>query len=795
MIYRCDSRSIRFGSLACLIALALLAGCASTPKEAKTRWPSADVVPREQPSELDTEAATSLLRRGPEGYLYVVGGVPKKAKPGTPFIARYSGDWPLQDMARPPLAAGRIVRQLNNDVALVHLTYRMPETDIAGLEVTWEKSITADPIGKGLGYVSKSRSGDESTITLAVGRDPGVQPGDIYGLLSSPSEIDKPADVQLSRRFKGICVVEEAAERTARCQLRSADPEGAIRVRKGDPAVFLEHVMEKEPRTGVVQIGAVTGDGGSAGELQTTITEAFGAVLSDQSNANIRVSAVDTETEASRPDFHRVESKVEYSGYAQMFVGAEVVERNGVDHLIVNYTGIGPATGPGMIAAPPTGGVDLGRVDDLSEDAIRPFAGVVLSALLVYRGETAYALEYLHRLLSSPALKGPLRWHSRDQYAMRWGALGNDEEAMWLVDQDVAIAEKQEDRAARLNALGTRVRLYDFVGLTDRAVRAARAYLQEQESAKPGTEWLSALSMYAELQTAAGDFEKAGANVDKLVDACPEGCGGDLFAYLSSVWWTAPPDEGREFGKRILAKLTELGKAERGRSLAAVRLYQGVSAMREEEYDQALIAFLESGRIYEKLGVKEGLGRAHYFEMLAQLQREKNQNAYEAGQKALEIRREMRDFEGIARVYDRMSTLFANIDFRQRPGPYLRSARSVLTNSYKNQRARGSYGKAGESLYTLGSFMFKFGQSQSASVLFKRAVAFAISSTRFDVAALCHLHLAMVARRNNDKQEFREEIERAKLMAELAESPKIKEAIERALNPKKKKKDVPTQIL
>ncbi len=794
MADRCVPQRTRpFTLLAAIAGVLTAVGCAGTPGPSGDQWPSVEVTPDTPPETLDQQADTTILRRADNGFLYAVGGVPRDLDPGTPFFARYSGDWPLENAPRPPQAAGRVVERLNDRTALVHLSYRLPEADLPDLEVTWEESITAEQTGKGLAAVSGIGGEDARSVQLSLGREAGVAAGDVYAIVADGAQIDRPRDAQLSHRLKSICVVEATSDKSATCQLRSSWRQDQVSVESGDDAIFFEHTLDEAPRKGVVRIGRVSGADGDS-KAREKVVEVFESLTESQPNAHIETETADQRAEATRKDFHRLESEIDYDDRSQMFVGLELVERDGQHHLVVNYTGVGPVTGPGMVAAPPTGGVDLGPVADLSGRDLRPFAHVVWSTLLVYRGETAYALDYLHGLLSMPQLDGPLRWHARDQYAMRWGALDNYQEALWLVHQDQAVARAETNRKARLNAEGTLVRLYDFVGLSDRAVEAARSYLDAYEEAKPETEWLSAIGMLAEMQSATGRIEDAESTVERLVEACPDGCGGDLFSYLSNVWWSIPNDADTDLGTRLLERLTALA-GEDDRQLAAARLYQGVGGLRDESYEQALIAFLEAARLYEKIGFKNGVARAKYFEMLAQMQRDKNQKAYEAGERALELRRKLRDFDGITRVYDRMSSLFANIDFSQRPGPYLRSARSILTDGYEAQRAAGRYGKAGQTLYTLGGFLFKFGQHESAVSLFRKSIGYSVSATRFDVAAMAHLHLAMIAHRQEDQQTFDRHIDRARTMADLADAPEIREAIERALDPDKEQKDDPTQML
>jgi len=780
------------GTVALFAAVGLY-GCASTPTQ-KSGWPTEDVVPAETPDDLETGAAASVLRRGSDGYLYAVGGVPGGAEPGTPFVARYSGDWPLEEVERPPLAAGRVVRTVGEDVAVVHLTYQLPDTDIEGLEISWEEKIYSEPIGKGIGQVESVDGGEVTSAELTIGEESGVEAGDVYALLSGPSRISSPVDAQLSRRFRAICYVSETSKSTSRCRVRGSGDS----IRRADEALFLEHVLDKPPRKGIIQIAGLSdAASNAAASARESLQSAFRSFAADRSEAKVEIRSVDRALEASRADFHRVESKLDYTGHPQLVVGAEAVEgEKGKTRLVVNYTGVGPATGAGMVAAPPTGGVDLGPVDAMDRSELRAFVSIVWSGMLVYRGQNARALAFLHDQLSGPIDDGPLRWHARDQYAMRWGALGHYGESIWLASQDRAVAEKKYGTPARLNAEGTLVRLYDFVGQTARAVEEARRYLKEQERKKPGTEWLAAVGMLAELQAANGDVEGARKSVETLQEACADGCGGDLFSYLSSVWWATGDVDAESFADDLLSSLLEIGKRDRGRRLAAARLYQGLQAMRDEEADQALIGFLESARLYESLDHLVGLARARYFQMIAEVQREERQRAFDAGQKAVELRRKLRDFDGLARTYGRLSSVFANVDLQKRPGQYLRSARSVLTKSYESQRATGSFGEAGQSLYTLGSFLFKFGQQQSARTLLRKAVGFSVSATRFDIAALSHLYLAIIAKQNERQNEFQNEAERARTMAELSGSARIKQMVDRALDPdRERKEDDPTQML
>ncbi|MEM1347365.1 MAG: hypothetical protein AAGI01_02340, partial [Myxococcota bacterium] len=105
---------------ATLLAIALALGAsACTTGRGQRAWPAVDVLPEVPPRDLDKSAPTTLLRRGSDGLLYLVGGLAAPARPGAHFLARYSGEWPLVDIPRPPLAAGQIVKRFDERTALV----------------------------------------------------------------------------------------------------------------------------------------------------------------------------------------------------------------------------------------------------------------------------------------------------------------------------------------------------------------------------------------------------------------------------------------------------------------------------------------------------------------------------------------------------------------------------------------------------------------------------------------------------------------------------------------------------
>lgn len=779
--------------LACLLVLSIGAGCKSVGARADDPWPRVDALPDAPPSDLDTSAPATILRQGSDGFVYVVGGLPDDVATGQSFVARYSGDWPLQDLPRPALAAGWILKRYDGGVALASVEYKLPEAEVDGLEITWESREQLDELGKGIASVEALQPAERSDVSLGVGGSLGAQPGDIYAILEPVRTVDDAQSLQLARRLLGICLVDNVAEDESTCRLwrGSSLVPGKRPIVVGDSALFLEHTYGRSPREATIQVASIEGDDGDL--IRDTLRDALAGYLTSFPQPHASVTTVEQSFDATSIDFHRAEDELDYTGAAQTVVAGSIVERDGAKHLVVNYTGVGPAVGPGMVAAPPEGGVDLGSIDALEADDLRALAGVVWGAVLVYRGQTSEALVHLHMMLSDRRVRGPFRWHARDQYAMRWAALGFVEHALWLVSEDERVAARANDQRAFLNAMGTRVRLYDLLELPKEALRASGDYLERREKLGKDSGWVSAVGMHAEMLLTDGRVEDALRVLEELRQKCPDGCNGDLGVMLSGAYWAAPEDAD-ELRTRLLEDIVDLAQTGSTERMASARTYQGLAALRDERLEDALIAFLEAERLYGESQNLPGIARTNYFMFLAELGRQEPQKAFERAIESIEQDRELGDFESAARTYERLAGMYTNFNPQTKPGPWLGAARDVLTATVQAQLARGSYGKTSEGLFGLGAFLLRLGNLDSARNTLQRGVLFAIRSTRFDIAAMCHLWLGLIARENNDPETFRDEIHRAQVMAEISDDPSVMEAIRRALEPSEEPDD-PTQLL
>lgn len=764
-------------SLTTIVAM----GC-TTQATKQDRWPTVDVLPKQLPKGLNTKAAASVLKRGEDGFLYIVGGLDAKAGPGSTFLARYGGQWPLESVRRPPLAAGQIVKRYGKDVALVHMMYTFPDIELDKLEITWQSKNNED-VGKGVGVITKLKPNDRSDVELSLGKGLGVQVGDIYALYKPKAGAPTSNQHQFARRLAGVCMINAVRNDRSTCRLwrGSGLHPSLAKLAPKDAAVFLEHTFGAPPRRGVVQFAQFENDPG--GVVHKTFVEQMKKYVSTHAQANVEVESLKLTANAQETTFYRNEYKVKYKGMPQLFVGGTLKKVNGKTHLFLNYTGIGPASGPGMIAAPPEGGVDLGPPGEIDGKQLRQVFGVLWSAMLIYRGQTSEALLHLRQMMDDVNLTGALRWHARDQFAMRWAALGYVDEALWMVLEDETLAVKSKNKKAQLNALGTRVRLYDMLKQKQTATNEAKRYLDMRQNGSKSA-LLSAQGMYAEMLMSQDKLEEAKAVIKQMEEACPQGCSGDLFSLLSGVYWSVGPKHAA-YQKTLLEKMGSMSDKLSVSAKASLWIYRGIELMRNKEISQALIAFLEAERLFKQRKSLPGVARTKYFIYLCHLALKDPFKAYENAVAVLKLADALNDYSVARNIYDRLSGIYNALDPKKSPQAYLKLVSRIYTAIFESQIATGQVGKASETLLAIGNFYFRSGGIAEAKGIFQKAIIYAIRSTRFDVAAMGHLTLGIIARAQRDATTFRKEIERAQVMAKLSGDPQVLETIKRILSPPK----------
>ena len=689
-----------------------------------------------------------MLRRGDDGFLYVVGGMDDTIQPGANFLVRYAGEWPIEGVARPPLAAGQIVRRYGDNVALAHMSYALPDVKLDDMIVTWGKKQGED-VGKGLGQVTRLTPDASADLELSIGESLGVQVGDIYGLMK-PAAADEAANgLQFGRRLSGLCMVSAVSKDRAQCRIWKGSTlhPGLPDIAAKDEAIFFEHTYGKPPRQATLQFSNIKGD--ASGELRKRLVDQMNSYLGTHSQPNAKAEILDMDVDATRVDFYHVEPKVARKTGPQVLIGGTLKSVNGDPHLFINYTGIGSSVGAGMVAAPPEGGIDLGPVEKIDGATLRQAFGLLWSAALVYRGQQSEGLAHLRQVLSDKGLSGAMRWHARDQYAMRWAALGRVDEALWLVLEDEAVARASKDGTAELNAMGTRVRLYDMLERPTKATELAKTYLERRQGSDLYS-LLGARAMYAEMLLGEEKIALAKEQLQAMEAMCPDGCEGDLFSSISALFWSAP-GAAKDLRSELLTRLGQLAPAASAASKASLWLYRGVDLMQKQEYGQSVIAFMEAERLYTQMKSVVGVARVKYFMFLAYLAQEESIKAIQEAIAVLKLSNKLNDYTMAEGMYDRVGGLSNALDPRKAPAKYVQLISRMLMASFESQLATGDLGKASETLYAFGDILLKSGGVDEALSVFRRSVVFAMRTARFDVAALGHLTMAVIARLRNDR--------------------------------------------
>jgi hypothetical protein len=155
--------------------------------------------------------------------------------------------------------------------------------------------------------------------------------------------------------------------------------------------------------------------------------------------------------------------------------------------------------------------------------------------------------------------------------------------------------------------------------------------------------------------------------------------------------------------------------------------------------------------------------------------------AYEQAAEVITIAAELRDYGTAALVYESMINIYEMLDVEEDPRAYFEVATQVLTNVYEAQLAQGDLGSASEALFMIGTLFFKLEDAERGFAVFQKSVVQAVRATRFDIAAMGHLMLGLIAQRQGDKATFTDEIERAQMMGELSGDPGVMETIKNVL--------------
>ena len=751
------------GALLPLVAVA----CATPQGGGVPSYP--DALPVEAPVLTDLEEGT--LAQGTDGFLYSAG---IDGEPGAAFVIRYGGDWPQGAGDRPALGLARVARRFPSGKVLLQAEYLLPGPNLTGSRLEAWTSPAPPRVGKGLARVGGVSS---TEVALEIGAEHGVGAGDQY-LIVRPARGGERLGHRVVASVRVTATTKSGS--TGRFTARSA------KVTEGQWALFVGPGREGRAPL-LIEVAAF--EGAASNAPRDAVVKALEARVADDGIEGVTVAAVDARFDGLDPHFNGPSIALEPTAGHRMLVAGRVDDGK----LMLNYTNTGISVAHAMIAATPERGFAVGAVGALDTDGLLGLWINLSAAAETHRGENAAAIVTLEQRLREPGWTGPARWHARDQLAMRWAQSGYTRQALWTVQQDVALAESESDSDAIVNAVGTLMPLFEELGLADASLLAAERFYTVRKSLGESVYTMHAWKAFIDSLAAAGRHEEAATELAAFEDACAPvldelrgfadagepaawgaaSCAGDLFfAFLGNVWRT----EG-DARDGWLGRAEELAGLLDRKQVAGLRVAQGLAALYREDHDGAHIAFLEALRLYRQEQSLPGVARVEALRFNLYLAQDMRQEAFESAMAAAEMYAEMGDVHELISVYRTLPWLYANIPIGQAPiAPYMGQARPTMREALKYQLASGRPERVAEVFLATGRFVMTSAPGD-AEALLQRAREFALQSTDFGIAARATFLLAVLARGRGDGAGFRSTLDDARELARISGDPNLLQQI------------------
>jgi len=774
---------------AALVAVALAMGCAGSQLHGPPIMP--DVLPTSAPATLLIPTDLShgpVVVSGDDGFLYLAGL--EQPKVGDAFALRYGGRWDTDLGERPLLGLVRVARVLDHNggtLALAQPDYLTPNLDLDGAFVQAWQSAEAPHITKGLATVTDL---DGKTVSLDRGFFDGVAVGDRYIVLAPAAE----GTDHLGDRLHGILMITRLEETAAFGEVLLEDGIAGA-VDEGDWALFANPGIAEPPLPATIDVCRII-DGDEA--LRGRVLSALTSYLAHYPAWSLQARASDAEFDPMSPGFGAPRPGDSYRHEPSLSLAGKVVTVAGRQHLVLNYANSGLSAAHGMVAATPEMAFDVGPIEELDPNRLTPAFHALLAAILTHRGQNAEALYILETTLRSMDADGPVRWHLRDQLAMRWVQAGQLRQALRLVMEDIGRARALSDPYALVNAVGTIYALYEELGLDGRAVDSAQEFYEARRDLGEGPNTDHALRAFIETLFKAGRRKEAQDAIAEFEGRCaPEvgeaqalrragkevgldttSCVFDLhYLYLSGYWSVADaPALQADYRDRALNLAYLLGN----HTVASVRIVQAIEAVRRQDFDGATIAFLEAERLFDKDGYSPGVARVHSLRINLYIAQEAHQKAYDAFAVGADHYARAHDVGELAGLYRSIARLYLNVPPHDLSvASYVRVAASVLSEALKLQLGANDLGSAAEIYYISGRFRLG-GDPQEADALLTRATELAVRVLRFDIAALSVLTRAMVARARGAGRDFFDLMQQARRLAELSGDAELLQTVIRA---------------
>lgn len=722
----------------------------------------------------------SLIKKGPDGFLYALGL--HQAKAGDGFALRYSGEWPA-DQGEPPLVgfarAGQVFGQ--GEAALLLVEYLLPGVDPTGARPEPWAAGAAPDVGKGLGTLS---SVGNKEVALSLGLASGAQRGDRYLILgpASPGQ-------RLGARVLGQVTVTDVAEEGTRARVDA----GAGALKEGQWALFAGPGIVEPPLQCVVQVARIK-DGDE--QARQALIKLLKKEIAATGVQDVVVEALDLELDPLDPHLSPEGAGLPVSNTPRLLVASKVVK----GELVSNYLNTGSSVAHAMIAATPEQGLALGDADQLTPRSIKPLVYNLTAAIETHRGDNARAIYLLEDFLRRDGWDGPARWHARDQLAMRWAQAGQLHSALRSVLEDIALAEARQDPDARINAVGTLMPLYEELGMMEDSLEAATSFYElRKEKGGDKVQVNHAWRAWIEALYKAGQHNQAQKQLELLEQGCaaeveavrqkaydsedPQATGRDscvldiYYGYLTFYWRTRGDDQRRQ---RYLSRLEELAPLMGDLNVAGLRVIQGLEAMRKEDPEGARIAFLEARRLFEKEESLSGMARVDSLNYQLFLSEEDRQLAFEAAMSSASLYARLRDLHELAGVYRSLTRLYVNVPPQDVNGAgYARGAQQTLAEALRLQMGEGDLGSAAEVFYVSGRFRM-LSDPQQGQELLQRARGLSLRAARFDITSLVHLTLGFLDRARGDSAGFQQNMALAEDYARISGDAGLLQTVIRA---------------
>lgn len=757
--------------------------CSTSTQNRHDTWPKETGLPTTAPSNLKTSQKTTI-RKGRDGFYYIIGGL-ENIHIGDGFLVKTDkGEWPIHGQRRPTFAKGYIAKKFNARVALVTFEYKMPDVQLEGARITWEPDPSVR-IGKGLASfripteakTDKKRALSPEYVFLNIGKEHGLQSGDIYAIASPIYNPIHASDTQISKRIKAICKVGSVSKRESKCKLLY-DQLPNTPIQAHDFAVFLDHGYERPPVPFSLHFLNFKND--KENKIQKALIERIETLNKNISNTRVKIFTIDQIVDAKDPAFSRLMNNSKEMNNSKkkgltITIAGSIVEVESIPHLFINYTTHIKTRGIKILA---DNIIDLGPIDTLNNEILDPFSMLIWSSIHDQRGRTSQAMMQLRALFEYPNLNPKIRQLARFLFVKQWGNLNRSHEALWLIRQDKASTAKNINIMQNVmhQALDIEIQILEKLKLNKLALQ----YAEELKNSitKNSDTYYAFYARYLELLAANDNTQKLTHAVETFQKKiCSNTCIQNLPIFLINIHRRL--SHGGSFKNELLKKIENSVDRKNTNQMGNLRIAQGLNALRERSFDDALLAFLEAEDYFKHRDATYDISRTYALISLTEQNRGDYQAAFEKGLQALQLHQDMDNFSGATRTYAQLATLYSKSSSSIRPGPYLGAADDVFEGYYHSQLAMGNLREASTALLRHGDFAMYLRRLDKAKEKFNQALPIARVSAQFKNAALLHLRLAMLAKDERDDQRFKFEMAAAEAMAKLTEEENFKSLIEK----------------